>query len=115
MFEALAQISGFSPASVGNAYDLSRDIKNYEQHILSRRAHLMDAFALAWRLGDDEAKTAVIAKMRKFSTTYPELAITGESIKRSLTQRARASAMAENGVIVDKRIRARLERDLRQN
>ena len=115
VFEALAQISGFSPASVGNAYDLSRDIKNYEQHILSRRAHLMDAFALAWRLGDDEAKTAVIAKMRKFSTTYPELAITGESIKRSLTQRARASAMAENGVIVDKRIRARLERDLRQN
>ena len=69
----------------------------------------MDAYALAWRLGDDGARTKVVEKMRAFSTSYPELAITGESIERSLTSRARASANAENGVIIDRRIRARLE------
>jgi len=90
--QSLAQISGFSPASVANAYDTQRDIKNYEQAILNRRSSLMDAYALAWRLGDDGARNQVVAKMRAFSTSYPELAITGESIKLSLTSRARASA-----------------------
>ena len=112
VFESLAQIAGFSPASVASAYDVGRDIKNYEQHIINRRARLMDAFALAWRLGDVDARESVLLKMRKFSQTYPELAITSESIRRSLEQRARASAQADNGVIVDKRIRARLEGQL---
>jgi hypothetical protein len=112
VFESLAQIAGFSPASVANAYDTARDIKNYEQAILSRRSRLMDAFALAWRLGDVDAREAVLQKMRAFSRTYPELAITSESIRRSLESRARYSAQADNGVIVDKRIRARLEGQL---
>jgi len=112
VFESLAQIAGFAPASVANAYDTARDVKNYEQAILNRRARLMDAFALAWRLGDVEAREAVLGKMRKFSQTYPELSITGDSIRRSLMQRAKASAQADNGVIVDKRIRARLEGQL---
>lgn len=112
VFESLAQVAGFAPASVANAYDTARDVKNYEQAILNRRSRLMDAFALAWRLGDIEAREAVIGKMRKFSQTYPELAITSDSIRRSLMQRAKASAQADNGVIVDKRIRARLEAQL---
>lgn len=109
VFESLAQIAGFAPASVANAYDTARDVKNYEQAILNRRSSLMDAFALAWRLGDVDAREEVLQKMRAFSRTYPELAITSESIRRSLESRARYSAQAENGVIVDKRIRARLE------
>ncbi len=112
VFESLAQIAGFAPASVANAYDVQGDLKNYEQAILNRRSRLMDSFALAWRLGDTDAREAILAKMRKFSQTYPELAITSDSIRRSLMSRAAYSAKAEHGVIVDRRIKARLEGQL---
>lgn len=109
VFESLAQISGFSPASVANAYDYQRDIKGYEQYILDRRRALMDAFALAYRLGDTEGRDAVVAKMREFSAAYPALAITADGIRRSLMSRARYSQQADAGIIVDRRLRAGLE------
>lgn len=109
VFESLAQIAGFSPASVASAYDYQRDIKGYEQYILDRRRALMDAFALAYRLGDIEGRDAVLAKMREFSAAYPALAITADGIRRSLMSRARYSQQADAGIIVDRRLRAGLE------
>lgn len=109
VFESLAQIAGFSPASVAAAYDYQRDIKGYEQYILDRRRALMDAFALAYRLGDIEGRDAVLAKMREFSAAYPALAITADGIRRSLMSRARYSQQADAGIIVDRRLRAGLE------
>lgn len=109
VFESLAQIAGFSPASVASAYDYQRDIKGYEQYILDRRRALMDAFALAYRLGDIEGRDAVLAKMREFSAAYPALAITADGIRRSLMSRSRYSQQADAGIIVDRRLRAGLE------
>lgn len=50
--------------------------------------------------------------MLVFSRKYPELAITSDSIRRSFQSRARYSAQAENGVVVDPRIKARLQSQL---
>lgn len=110
--ETILQIMGMSPASIGNAYDVQGDVKGYADYIKARKTRLLDAYALAWRLGDTEAQQEVMAKMQAFSTKYPQLAISGDTIRRSLQSRARYSAQAENGVVVDPRIRAMLEQEL---
>lgn len=110
--ETILQIMGMSPASIGNAYDVQGDVKGYADYIKARRTRLLDAYALAWRLGDTEAQQEVMAKMQAFSAKYPQLAITGDTIRRSFQSRARYSAQAENGVVVDPRIRALLEQEL---
>jgi len=112
VFESLAQIAGFAPASVANVYDMQRDLKGYEDFIERRRSRLMDAYALAWRLGDKEAQTAVIEKMQAFSRTYPQWPITADSIRTSLQSRARGSAQAELGIIVNPKLRGMLEQRL---
>jgi N12 class adenine-specific DNA methylase len=108
----IAQLMGMAPAAVANAYDIRGDVKGYADYIKARRTRLMDAFAMAWRLGDTDAQEDVRVKMMAFSRKYPELAITSDSIRKSFQQRARFSAQAENGVVVDPRIKARLESQL---
>lgn len=112
VFATIAQLMGMAPAAVGNAYDIQGDVKGYADYIKRRRTGLMDAYAMAWRLGDTDAQQETLEKMRAFSRKYPELAITSDSIRRSFQTRARYSAQAENGIVVDPKIRARLESQL---
>lgn len=109
VLETIGQLTGLAPARVAEQFDLNRDITGYADHIENRRRALMDAFAMAVRMGDDEARTQVMEKMTQFSRTYPERAITGEGLRRSLLQRARYSAQAQGGVVIPARLRARLQ------
>lgn len=112
VLETIGQLTGLAPARVAEQFDLNRDITGYADHIESRRRALMDAFAMAVRMGDDEARAQVMEKMTQFSRTYPERAITGEGLRRSLLQRARYSAQAQGGVVIPARLRARLQERL---
>lgn len=114
-WQTLLQVNGFTPSEVSEQYEANRASKNYEQAILGRRARLMDAFAMATRLNDTEARTEVLEKIRAFNKANPELPITGDTIRRSIRDRLRYSARAEGGIILDRRLARRAREQARFN
>ena len=106
--QLVLQLAGFTPAEVAERYDANRALKNYEQHVLDRRSRLVDAFALATRTGDAGGRAEVMQQIRKFNTSWPEIRITPRTLKQSMRARARYSARAESGIVLNKKIAARV-------
>jgi len=109
--QTLLQLAGFTPDQVAQQYDVNRDLKNYEQAILDRRAYLIDAFAMALRTEDDDARTEVLDRIRHFNQTNPEIAITTKGLRNSIGARARYSQDAENGIVLNRRLAAKVHQE----
>lgn len=108
LWQMLLQFQGFTPAEVSRQYDTNRALRNYEQHILDRRQHLMNSLAMAYRLEDGEARAETMAQIATFNRTHPEIGITPASIRRSMQSRARYSARAEAGVVLNPKIASKI-------
>ncbi|WP_202841938.1 PLxRFG domain-containing protein [Luteimonas saliphila] len=108
LWQSLLQLQGFTPAKVAQQYETNRSLKNYEQHILDRRQHLMNALAMAYRLNDPESRAETMEAIGKFNRTHPEIGITPASIRRSMQSRARYSAKAEAGIVLNPKIAAKI-------
>nr|WP_294979201.1 PLxRFG domain-containing protein [uncultured Pseudomonas sp.] len=106
--QTLLQLAGFTPSEVADRYDRNRALKNYEQHILDRRQHLVDAYAMAQRLGDVDGRRDVIEAIRRFNKANPEVAISSKTIRRSLLTRARYSKRAESGIVLNPKLAAKV-------
>lgn len=106
--QLLLQLGGFTPAEVADRYDRNRALKNYEQHVLDRRSRLVDAFALATRTGDGSGRADVMEQIRTFNTKWPEIRITPRTLKMSMRTRARYSAQAESGIVLNRKIAERV-------
>lgn len=109
-WEILLQANGFAPEKVSRQYETTRALKNYEQHILDRRKSLVNAFAMALRNGEAGDRASVLAKIRDFNKVNPELAITSSGLQQSIKNRARYSARAEAGIILNPKLSARLNK-----
>jgi hypothetical protein len=110
--DALMQTVGFTPADVSKQYGQNAALKNYEQFIQSRRQSLIDAFAMAHRTGDTEAKAAALEQIRAFDKKFPEIAITSKVLHASLVTRARYSAKAEGGIVLSPKLAGRVKADV---
>ena len=110
--QTLLQLAGFTPDQVAQQYDVNRSLKNYEQAILDRRARLIDAFAMALRTEDDEARQEVLARIQHFNQTNPEIAITTKGLRQSIGRRARYSQDAENGIVLNRRLAAKIHAEV---
>jgi hypothetical protein len=55
---------------------------------------------------DDDLYDRVLDKIANFNTKYPEIAITGSTLSRSLKERYRRRALAQTtgGISIDKRL-----------
>lgn len=113
--EQFVQLLGFSPTRMAEQYRVNRAAKNYEQHYLDRRQNLLNALALAVRMQDDELRTAALERIQAFNRAVPELALSPQSIRQSLRARARYSAQAEAGVVLNKRIADRVREQIGAN
>lgn len=102
--EALVQGLGFTPARISEAYEVNRAVKGYEKHIEDRRSVLLDAYALAIAQRDPAAAREVLAKIKVFNRRHRGMAISTETIKRSLASRRQYSEQAVNGIVVSRRI-----------
>ncbi len=108
LWQVLLQGAGFSPAKIAERYERNRALKNYEEHITGRRQSLMNAYAMAIRNGDAADRAAVMEKILSFNKTNPEVAISSSSIRTSMKSRARYSANAEGGIVLNPKLSARL-------
>ena len=102
---AIKEAMGFRPAALRSAQDrLSRD-RRVVSGIVDMRSALLDLYAFSHKNGDEVGKQETVKAIREFNQKHPEAGIDGDSIKQSLTTRARGSAIARllGGNVADKR------------
>jgi hypothetical protein len=106
--QTLLQLSGFTPAELSETYARNNAAKRYEDHYLKRRERLLDAYALATRAGDSDARADVVLQIRAWNRKVPELAITARTLQRSMASRLVYSANAEQGIVLNPKIAERV-------
>lgn len=111
--ETLAQISGFGPSRLADQYAANSAIKGYEERLLKKRQRLLNAFATAAQAGDEDSMRETLARIRRWNSEVPQLAVDRDTIYRSLRQRARYSGRAVAGTVVDRRIEAQAREQAR--
>lgn len=101
-WDTVMKAIGFSPAKVAETYERNSALKNAEQRILDQRSALLNQFALAVSMGDREARDRVLERMKAFNRVpaHRGVAITGETIKRSMAARKRNAEKREDGVLI---------------
>lgn len=80
------------------------------------RKGLLDRFAFAHNNGDEAGKEQVIEDIREFNQKHGNVAISGDTLRQSITTRARGSAIAEQlgGNVADRRFIRELRESRRQ-
>lgn len=109
--QTLLQLGGFTPAELADTYAQNNAAKRYEQHFLKRRERLLDAYALATRAGDAEARGEVVTQIREWNRKVPELAITARTLQRSIASRLAYSARAERGIVLNPKVAERVREE----
>lgn len=109
--QTLLQLGGFTPAELAETYASNNAAKRYEQHLLKRRARLLDAYALATRTGDAEGRAEVGRQIREWNRKVPELAITPRTLARSMASRLAWSARAEAGIVLNPKVAERVREE----
>ena len=102
----VGQALGFAPAALADQYEINSAKMKIQTHILRQRRALLDTYAMARAQNDDEVKKAAIEDMRAFNKRYPTIAITRQTLLRSMTSRDRRKAEIEKsgGVALDRRL-----------
>ncbi|WP_421925290.1 PLxRFG domain-containing protein [Neoaquamicrobium sediminum] len=112
-WDAIAQAVGFTPARVSETYERNSALKTAEIRVMNRRRELVNRFAMAHRLGDREARDEAMEAIKRFNKVpiNRPVAITTETLRRSLAARDRNARRREDGVLIQNE---RLGRDLRE-
>lgn len=111
----LGQAMGFVPAELAERYSENRAMKSLERRILTRRRALLDTVAMGLLNQDDEVVRAASEDIAAFNRRYPTVAITGDTISKSLRGRLRAKIETEaaGGARLDKRLAGMLLEGIR--
>ncbi|MRX32796.1 PLxRFG domain-containing protein [Aminobacter sp. MDW-2] len=111
-WDVIAQASGFTPASVAETYDRNSALINAEARLNKRRQKLINAFALAAKLGDADGRRDAMDAIKRFNRDplTKSMAIGADTLQRSLAVRERNARKREDGVLIENE---RLGRDLR--
>jgi hypothetical protein len=104
--DALGQMLGFSPEKVAQKQKANIEMKTEEQRRIGERQDLLNAFFMSIDTSDDGLYDRVLDKIANFNNKYPELAITGSTLSRSVKERYRRRALGEatGGISIDKRL-----------
>ncbi len=95
---------GFTPARVAAQYEENSALKNYEAYVQKRRQSLMDAYALASRIGDSDGRSDVLDQVRAFNQKWPQIAITPKTLNLSLRAHERASRQTMHGIKLSQKL-----------
>lgn len=113
-WDAIAQAIGFTPAKVSETYDRNSALMNAESRVQKRRSTLVNRFALASRMGDEDGRAAAMVAIKTFNTSAlgKTMPITAETLRRSLAVRKRNADKREDGVLIENRQLGRRLREM---
>jgi hypothetical protein len=93
--EVIGQGLGFTPERFAQKQKSNFESKTADVEIGEKRTRLMNAFFLAIDNSDESLLEKTVEKMANFNATYPDKAIKGESMKKSIEDKYKNRALAE--------------------
>jgi N12 class adenine-specific DNA methylase len=105
--DSFLQALGFTPAQVSERYEINTRLKNAEKRITDERRSILSDATSAIRDGA-QIPLKTMDAINAFNAANPDYPITGDTIKRSLRARMRASEDMEGGIRINPRIDQRL-------
>ena len=104
--EEVAQFLGFSPARGMEGFEGKSAIKNQETLLTQRRRQLMQRYGKDAEEGDTADSLTAI---QRWNIANPTMAIKGQDLLRSMREKAKRQAEAENGAYLSKKRRGLAE------
>lgn len=108
-YNAAMQVLGFAPADLLKQYEENAYLTGKQKAITGTEKKLLKQYYMAMREGDGERMSEIETKLYELGDKYPELGISGETIRKSVANRDRISANMYHGVQLNEKLRARLE------
>jgi hypothetical protein len=108
--DLLAQFFGFPPTNYTRKQEENQAIKRIDRETNRQRTERLRAYYVALRMGDDV--TDAFDDLMDFNERHPEHAITADSIRKSMRQHMRTSALMHNGITLSPKRRAEIMRSL---
>lgn len=92
-------------AKVSETYQRNSALMNAESRVKRRRSHLVNRFALATRIGDEDGRAEALTAIKAFNQDKlgKTMPITGDTLRRSLATRRRNAEKREDGVLIENR------------
>ncbi|QBQ72230.1 DarB-like antirestriction [Serratia phage Parlo] len=107
-WDIFKQAIGFSPAKVAEQYKINSINMNKQKAILAKRSKLLADYYKADQAGDEKKLEAIEKQMDEYSDKYPEMAIDGKTIKRSMKNREKYRDKSVGGMSYNNNLRDRL-------
>ena len=101
---------GFPPTEYTRKQEENQAIKRIDRETNRQRTERLRAYYVALRMGDDV--TDAFDALMDFNERHPEHAITADSIRKSMRQHMRTSALMHNGITLSPKRRAEIMRSL---
>ena len=106
-YQVLVQALGFTPAQIAERYESNRRMRNKEQRNMDERRSIQrDAGDAA--LDGKPIPPEVTERILDFNRRYPDYPITGDTLRRSIQGRQRASQRNEAGTALNPRLDRRI-------
>lgn len=110
-WNTLMQTIGFSPADLSTTYETTSAAKGREREILNRKTKILQAFDIAVSTGDQDYMKEVQERIQSFNQAFPMIAITPDTLRRSIIARKAAERELINGVRFNKKLRPYIEEE----
>lgn len=107
--QAFSQAMGFSPAQVAERYEINNRRMNAQKRIEDDRSEILNEITKAAREGRPPPPK-VMRQVQEFNRAYPSFAITGETVRRSLRARIKATSDIKEGGGI--RLNDKIEREI---
>ena len=103
-WNAGAQMLGFAPAHYIAQQEINASAKGFERAVIKQQKSLMLNYYMAARQGDTESVQDITQKMGEFNKKHPTMAISGDSLRKSMQGHAKDSAQKYHGLTFNKKL-----------
>ena len=115
-YNVAMQFFGFSPNDVSRAYEKNEFLSRQQKSVYNKRSKLLTQYYMALKMGDTDEVLAIREKMVEFNkdplVIGMDRRISGETISKSVRMRERKSREAIDGLVLPRRERIAIEREL---
>lgn len=108
--ELIGKAFGFAPTEYTFRQAKSARNKKVENAIIDKAVDLREKYFQAVRRSDSSEAKVILRDIAEFNRDHPSVAIDGDNLRQSITRHFKTSAKMVNGVTVNDRLRADIER-----
>lgn len=101
--DILGTALGFNPSKVAEMHEGRSAIKGREAKLTARREELTNMWMAATLAGDTEMQAEAMGAAMRFNQANPSMAISADSLRRSMQAKLRNQAMIKDGVYLQRR------------